>query len=138
MDELNPDYMLNIKRSERDRILDHAVNCERAMHDALGRLRGLEGVLSETRAMLQAAERHAEESRTKWSRECNDLRARLQRLRERPKLWVVRYPNGLHVDGLVHVGDCGSPTECIAAFDRKIDADYVAGCIGGEVEEWRG
>ncbi len=132
------DPMPDVPRAKYDRVLHEATDYKLAMHEARTRVRELEGRLSETRAMLQAAERHAEESRTKWSRECNDLRARLQRLRERPKLWIVRYPNGLHVDGLVHVGDCGSPTECIAAFDRKTDADYVAACVGGTVEEWGG
>lgn len=130
------DSMPDVPRAKYDRVLHEATDYKLAMHEARTRVRELEGMLSETRARLQAAERHAEESRTKWSRECNDLRARLQRLRARPKLWVVRGRGGLLLLAEVDVGDCGDALPCIAAFDRRTDADYVAGCVGGTVEEW--
>jgi hypothetical protein len=70
-------------------------------------------------------------------------------LQARPKLWVVRvpYPAGalarhgeVRADtieiGSVSIGDCGDAVPCIAAWTSKADADYVAGCIGGTVEEW--
>lgn len=70
--------------------------------------------------------------------------ARVRELQARPKLWVVRvpYPTGLMVRantveiGSVDIGDCGDAVPCIAAFDRRTDADYVAACVGGTAEEW--
>lgn len=82
-----------------------------------------------------------------------ELRAEIDRLRAelaaRPKLWIVRvrcpsgnttHRSGLRADtieiGSVDIGDCGDAVPCIAAFDKGIDASYVAACVGGTVEEW--
>lgn len=71
-----------------------------------------------------------------------DAWAEIERLRaelaKRPKLWIVTTPYRMSTapELCVDVGDCGDPVPCIAAFDRKTDADYVAACIGGTVEEW--
>lgn len=59
-------------------------------------------------------------------------------LTARPKLWVVRGRGGLLLLGEVDIGDCGDALPCIAAFDREVDADYVAACVEGTVEEWGG
>lgn len=63
--------------------------------------------------------------------EIDRLRAELA---VRPKLWVVR-ADTIEI-GSVDIGDCGDAVPCIAAFDREIDASYVAACVGGTVEEW--
>jgi len=79
--------------------------------------------------------------------EIERLRAELAK---RPKLWVVRVPfaGRPNIDGEVRAdtieigsveyGDCGDAVPCIAAFDCEVDADYVAGCVGGTVGEWGG